>query len=147
MAYNVLDIAKKIIAKTDDEHGDTISNLKLQKMLYYMQGFHLAFFDTPLFDDDIVAWQYGPVIPIVYKEYKRYDSKAIKVPDTMEGILILEKEEEDVFNQVYNVYGQYTAVALMNMTHSEDPWISSGGMNCVISKDSLRDFFITKIKA
>ena len=57
MAYKALDIANKIISKTDLEHGDTISNLKLQKMLYYQQGFHLAYFGTPLFDEDIVAWQ------------------------------------------------------------------------------------------
>ena len=57
MAYKALDIANKIISKTDLEHGDTISNLKLQKMMYYQQGFHLAYFGTPLFDEDIVAWQ------------------------------------------------------------------------------------------
>ena len=68
MAYKALDIANKIISKTDLEHGDTISNLKLQKMMYYRQGFHLAYFGTPLFDEDIVAWQYGPVVPSVYKE-------------------------------------------------------------------------------
>ena len=71
MAYKALDIANKIISKTDLEHGDTISNLKLQKMMYYQQGFHLAYFGTPLFDEDIVAWQYGPVVPSVYKEYNR----------------------------------------------------------------------------
>ncbi len=43
MAYKALDIANKIISKTDLEHGDTISNLKLQKMMYYQQGFHLAY--------------------------------------------------------------------------------------------------------
>ena len=53
MAYNAIDIAKKIICKTDMEHGDTISNLKLQKLLYYMQGFHLAFFGTPFFNESI----------------------------------------------------------------------------------------------
>ena len=55
MAYKALDIANKIVSKTDLEHGDTISNLKLQKMMYYQQGFHLAYFGTPLFDEDIVA--------------------------------------------------------------------------------------------
>ena len=49
MAYKALDIANKIISKTDLEHGDTISNLKLQKMMYYQQGFHLAYFGTPLY--------------------------------------------------------------------------------------------------
>ena len=61
MSYNVFDIADKIIAASSSqaEVGDVMTNLKLQKLLYYMQGFHLAVFDTPLFDEDIEAWQYG----------------------------------------------------------------------------------------
>ena len=113
MAYKALDIANKIISKTDLEHGDTISNLKLQKMLYYQQGFHLAYFGTPLFDEDIVAWQYGPVVPSVYKEYKSFESNSISTSE--EGIS-LSDDEEELFNNVYEEYNQFSAVALMKMT-------------------------------
>ena len=119
MAYKALDIANKIISKTDLEHGDTISNLKLQKMLYYQQGFHLAYFGTPLFDEDIVAWQYGPVVPSVYKEYKSFESNSISTSE--EGIS-LSDDEEELFNNVYEEYNQFSAVALMKMTHEESPW-------------------------
>ena len=123
MAYDVKEIAKKIIAKTDTEHGDTISNLKLQKMLYYMQGFHLAFFGTPLFEEEIKAWQYGPVVPSVYEEYKRYESKAIDLPEG--PVIELTEDEEAVFDNVYDEYNQFSAVALMKMTHKESPWSST----------------------
>lgn len=119
MAYKALDIANKIISKTDLEHGDTISNLKLQKMMYYQQGFHLAYFGTPLFDEDIVAWQYGPVVPSVYKEYKSFESNSIST--SKEGIS-LSDDEEELFNNVYEEYNQFSAVALMKMTHEESPW-------------------------
>lgn len=142
MAYDVKEIAKKIIAKTDVEHGDTISNLKLQKMLYYMQGFHLAFFDTPLFDDDIFAWQYGPVVPSVYKEYKRYDAKAISLPEG--DIIRLTDDEETVFDNVYAEYGQFSAVALMNMSHAEIPWKTTE-ISQVINKEKIREYFKTQI--
>lgn len=142
MAYDVKEIAKKIIAKTDVEHGDTISNLKLQKMLYYMQGFHLAFFDTPLFDDDIFAWQYGPVVPSVYKEYKRYDAKAISLPEG--NIIRLTDDEETVFDNVYAEYGQFSAVALMNMSHAEIPWRTTE-ISQVINKEKIREYFKTQI--
>lgn len=142
MAYDVKEIAKKIIAKTDVEHGDTISNLKLQKMLYYMQGFHLAFFDTPLFDDDIFAWQYGPVVPSVYKEYKRYDAKAISLPEG--NIICLTDDEETVFDNVYAEYGQFSAVALMNMSHAEIPWRTTE-ISQVINKEKIREYFKTQI--
>lgn len=55
MAISVHDIANKIILRTDFEKGDIISNLKLQKLLYYMQGYHLAFFNEPFFEDTIEA--------------------------------------------------------------------------------------------
>lgn len=50
MTYNILDIAK-----SHPDCGDVITNMKLQKLLYYMQGFHLAVFNTPIFEDEIVA--------------------------------------------------------------------------------------------
>lgn len=143
MAYKALDIANKIIFKTDLEHGDTISNLKLQKMLYYQQGFHLAYFGTPLFDEDIVAWQYGPVVPSVYKEYKSFESNSISTSE--EGIS-LSDDEEELFNNVYEEYNQFSAVALMKMTHEESPWKTTE-INSVISRDKMAAFFKTQIEA
>ena len=144
MAYDVKEIAKKIIAKTDTEHGDTISNLKLQKMLYYMQGFHLAFFGTPLFEEEIKAWQYGPVVPSVYEEYKRYESKAIDLPEG--PVIELTEDEEAVFDNVYDEYNQFSAVALMKMTHEESPWRSTE-IGQVIDKGKIKQFFNTQIVA
>ena len=143
MAYKALDIANKIISKTDLEHGDTISNLKLQKMLYYQQGFHLAYFGTPLFDEDIVAWQYGPVVPSVYKEYKSFESNSISTSE--EGIS-LSDDEEELFNNVYEEYNQFSAVALMKMTHEESPWKTTE-INSVIRRDKMAAIFKTQIEA
>ena len=143
MAYKALDIANKIISKTDLEHGDTISNLKLQKMMYYQQGFHLAYFGTPLFDEDIVAWQYGPVVPSVYKEYKSFESNSIST--SKEGIS-LSDDEEELFNNVYEEYNQFSAVALTKMTHEESPWKTTE-INSVISRDKMMAFFKTQIEA
>lgn len=142
MAYKALDIANKIISKTDLEHGDTISNLKLQKMMYYQQGFHLAYFGTPLFDEDIVAWQYGPVVPSVYKEYKSFESNSIST--SKEGIS-LSDDEEELFNNVYEEYNQFSAVALMKMTHEESPWKTTE-INSVISRDKMMAFSKHKLK-
>lgn len=143
MAYKALDIANKIISKTDLEHGDTISNLKLQKMMYYQQGFHLAYFGTPLFDEDIVAWQYGPVVPSVYQEYKSFESNSIST--SKEGIS-LSDDEGELFNNVYEEYNQFSAVALMKMTHEESPWKTTE-INSVISRDKMAAFFKTQIEA
>lgn len=143
MAYKALDIANKIVSKTDLEHGDTISNLKLQKMMYYQQGFHLAYFGTPLFDEDIVAWQYGPVVPSVYKEYKSFESNSIS---TSKKGISLSDDEEELFNNVYEEYNQFSAVALMKMTHEEFPWKTTE-INSVIGQDKMMSFFKTQIEA
>ncbi|OQY42717.1 MAG: hypothetical protein B6240_13665 [Desulfobacteraceae bacterium 4572_87] len=53
----------------DEEAGDLISNLKLQKLVYYAQGFYLALYDEPLFNEPIEAWTHGPVIRELYRSY------------------------------------------------------------------------------
>ena len=143
MAYNAIDIAKKIICKTDVEHGDTLSNLKLQKLLYYMQGFHLVFFDEPFFNESIEAWTYGPVVPVVFQEFKKYKKRSIN-PDNYHDDLVLTDDEQQMFDMVYSEYNRYSAVALMNMTHTEGPW-KNHGIGDVITNEELRAFFLTQI--
>ena len=142
---NVFDIAEKILAKTNTNAGDIISNLKLQKLLYYMQGYHLAFFDTPLFCDEIVAWQYGPVVPKVYYEYSKFEKGAIDIPENKDNIISLTNEQENLFDSVYKEYNQFSAVALMEMTHNESPWKDTP-LKEIISKDKLKSFFKTMIE-
>lgn len=79
MSYPVLAIANKLLASaTDYDGGELMSNMKLQKMLYYQQGYHLAAFGTPLFDEDIEAWMYGPVVPCVYDHFKKFGAGGIE---------------------------------------------------------------------
>lgn len=145
MSYKVIDIANKLLeCAASSPEGELMSNMKLQKMLYYQQGFHLAYFDTPLFDEEIEAWMYGPVVPCVYDAYQSYGRKGIEPEGT---VIMLEKEEEALFAEVFRVYGAYSAVGLMNMTHSEKPWKSTPtGMGNVIQKSSLKMFFKKRLK-
>ena len=141
MAYNAIDISRKLISKTDVEHGDTISNLKLQKLLYFVQGFHLASFGTPLFDEDMIAWIYGPVVPEVYDAYKKYRKGAINTANITDTVS-LAPEIEALFNKVYLEYSRYSAVALMQMTHEAGPW-SRHQVGEVMPKSEIRDYFLT----
>lgn len=144
MAYNVQDVAKKILSKVNAEQGETISNLKLQKLLYYMQGYYLAYFGDPLFEEEIRAWQYGPVVPVVYDTYKQYGSGAIVLADGEKVIEFKKEEEEFLFDEVYEAYSQFSAVRLMNMTHDEEPWKKTK-INDTISRKALKSFFKTKL--
>ncbi len=147
MAYNVIDIVKKIIKMADDDianGGDNITNLKLQKLLYYQQGYHLAQFDKPLFDENVEAWMYGPVVPVAYDYFQQYGAQSLPVE---KDVIILPDEEESLFYQVYDAYREFSAIGLMNMTHREKPWTEAVPHNrgTVISLDAMKSYFKTQL--
>ena len=85
--HTAVDVARWFIShnhvKAMLDEADDISNLKLQKLLYYAQGAVLAITGSPLFDDDIVAWEHGPVVPTVYHLYKHNGRNGIPFTDEM----------------------------------------------------------------
>lgn len=146
MIYEVKDIAQKIISRVQEDCGDVMTNLKLQKLLYYMQGFHLAVFGKPLFIAEIEAWMYGPVVPEIYENYKPYGCSPLYNDDQYKPIEMT-PEEEDLFDQVYEAYGQFSALKLMQMTHNEDPWKSvSPGYGNIIPQEVIKKYFETQIE-
>ncbi|WP_426307764.1 Panacea domain-containing protein [Acidovorax facilis] len=142
---DVSNVARYFLSLVEEEAGDDLSNLKLQKLLYYAQGFHLALFDRPLFESDIRAWTHGPVVADVYHAYKHYGSSPI--PRAEFDMESLSREEQDLLAEVYQVYGQYSAWKLRNMTHDEAPWVAAyaQGPDSIISRGAMRDFFLTLV--
>lgn len=142
---DVSNVARYFLSLADEEAGDDISNMKLQKLLYYAQGFHLALFDRPLFPNEIRAWTHGPVVPDVYRDYKHYGSGVIPRADC--DLQALSREEQELLAEVYQVYGQYSAWKLRNMTHEEAPWVAAygRGADSLISQAAMRDFFQTLV--
>ena len=145
MAYNVLAIANKLLAKAADVNGgDLMSNMKLQKMLYYEQGYHLAVFDTPLFEEDIEAWMYGPVVPDVYLHFSSHGAGGI-APETAD-IIRLSDDEEALFDNVFDAYAEFSAYGLMIKTHKESPWKKTPiGKGNIIKKSDMTDFFKSEL--
>lgn len=140
------DVARYFLAQCDEEAGDLISNLKLQKLVYYAQGFSLALLGRPLFADRIEAWQHGPVVPVLYHAYKDYGSGPIPIPQDVDFTRYSD-EERELLDEVANVYGQFSAWKLRNMTHEEAPWANvQHAIPCEITKDSLSAFFRTRVQ-
>ena len=140
---NVQDVAKFFIGLASDQakqdHGDLMTNLRLQKLLYFAQGWHLARYGRPLFDDDIEAWRLGPVVRSVYNEYKAYGKSGIDgdLPDT-------DAFTEDEFSLLLDVareYEKYGTSHLIDMTHVPgSPWAIAGERN-VIPMGLIRSHF------
>jgi len=102
--------------------SDDLTNMKINKLLYFAQGYYLKKYGVPMFTDVIEAWEHGPVVPEVYAEYKDYGDKPIKSYDSG-SVNKVSKEVEDVLYGVAREYGKYTAGALRNMTHViGSPW-------------------------
>ncbi|AHM74329.1 MULTISPECIES: Panacea domain-containing protein [Yersinia] len=142
------DVADYILAHSDEENsGDLISNLKLQKLVYYAQGFSLALLGRPLFEEPIEAWMHGPVVPELYHKYKDNGTQALPVPADVDFSKYSDDEKE-LLDEVYKIYGQFSAWKLRNMTHDENPWKETyveGAGSREISNDSMKRFFDTLV--
>jgi uncharacterized phage-associated protein len=143
-------IAKKaadyIIAFSHD-CGDPISNLKLQKLLYYSQAWYLALYDKPLFDERIEAWVHGPVVPPVYGAYKGWAWQPIQDNPTLDSVGLPGAVKAHL-NEIMDAYGSMGAYDLEKLTHSEAPWLNSRGgipidqaSNALISHEEMKNFY------
>ena len=143
-------VAKKVadyFIAFSHEHGDPVSNLKLQKLLYYAQAWYLALYDQPLFDERIEAWVHGPAVPPVYGAYKGWAWQPIQDDPGLDSIG-LPKPIEDHLNEVMDAYGTMGAYELEKLTHAESPWLNArGGMpidqpsNAVISHEDMKNYY------
>lgn len=77
MAYSAVELSKYIITKCARENKP-ISNLQLQKILYFIQKEYLQKKGTVAFDDPIEAWQFGPVVPHAYYRFCGYGGMPIR---------------------------------------------------------------------
>jgi len=139
------DVAKYILELDKRHDGEGISNLKLQKLAYYSQGFFSAIHNRPLFPEKIEAWTHGPVVPELYHEYKHHGNSLISVDET-NAQYDLSKEETDLIDEVYDVFGQFSAWKLRNMTHEETPWRNHEEDSGEISIEEMRAYFKTRIE-
>ncbi len=133
------------------EHGDTITNLHLQKFLYYAQAWFLAIYEEKLFDDRIEAWIHGPVQPGQYGRFKHNGWSPIA--DNIESVH-LGPQVAAHLEEVLDVYGDYSAWDLERMTHAESPWLEArNGLpddvssSEIIRPESMRRYFYGRLQA
>ena len=140
----VEDIADYILFSTSLFEDDHISNLKLQKLLYYCQGFHLAAYAAPQCNEDILAWENGPVVESIWRKYREHKKDAINTTYITMPTSLSETQEK-LIDSVYSAYGQYSGWKLRNMTHKEPPWVDTP-KDGVIAHNKLKSYFRTRLK-
>ncbi|HOX41197.1 MAG TPA: DUF4065 domain-containing protein [bacterium] len=147
------DVANFFIALAN-ETGDIITNLKLQKLVYYAQAWYLANYKKPLFDEDFEAWIHGPVIPDLYHKYKSFGYSPIETKIDFSSVENLDSTVKEFLAEVAKIYMTHGAYELEAMTHQEQPWIDARDgcepdENCsnVIPKKSMMEFYGAKISS
>ncbi|PTY38078.1 hypothetical protein BGP77_16635 [Saccharospirillum sp. MSK14-1] len=145
---NVQDVANYLLfldqQEADEEVGN-ISNLKLQKLAYYAQGFFAALNDgKPLFESRIEAWTHGPVVVELYHQYKGFGANPI--PFDEKSGFDLADEEADLIQEVFQVFSQFSPWKLRNMTHEESPWLNHSSEAGEIPVDEMAEYFKTRLK-
>ena len=126
-----------------------ITDLFLQKLLYYVNAFSICLRGIWLFDDVCEAWVNGPVYRKIYEKYKVFDQQIITdifVPDSY--LSILTKEEIQLINYVMDCLGMYNGSILRNLTHKERPWLvaregldDSERSRNVIPQNDIKEYF------
>ena len=142
--YSALEIANFYIQLLNSLPDNYIDNLKLNKLLFFAQGWSLAKLGHPIFEDRILAWEYGPVIPNVYHTFKCCGKNHIEEPSDPFDEKRLDSDEIELLVDVYSNYGRYTGWALKNMTHEKGtPWelVYKKGQNADISQEEMKAYF------
>jgi uncharacterized phage-associated protein len=139
-----MDVAKYVISRCQNDNHP-ITNLQLQKMLYYIQYYFLINFGKPLFDDDFQAWKFGPVIYDVYKEYKIYGALPLEVDNDYKDykIEIYNKEKELLEYVIKNVGAMYPW-RLVEQTHAKGKawdkiFMDGEGSGNIIHKEDIKN--------
>jgi len=163
MAYDAAAIANYFLDLADQK-GTELDPMKIQKLVYFGHGWHLAFRDEPLIKERIEAWEYGPVIPPLYGQFKKFGNGPIT-----ERALKLEFESSKIsykvasiegqadqqtttftkslLDRIWEVYGSLTAIQLSNLTHEDgSPWAitiakNPGQKHLVIDDDLIKTDF------
>jgi uncharacterized phage-associated protein len=149
-----LQVAEFFLAKNDPSQGDSITPLKLQKLLYYAPGSALATLDRPLFNEIIKAWDLGPVCISIYHRFKIAGNAPIdrtykNSSEAARALKAAEKpfsrEEIHLLELIFACYGSYTAWALSGMSHETTPWIDAFP-DRVISRKAMKKYFSDRLK-
>jgi uncharacterized phage-associated protein len=147
---DALTVAKYFI-KIADTSSRKLTNKKLQKLLYYAQAWSLALNGKPIFSEEIEAWIHGPVVPIIYRHYKKFGFGQITDNSDLDSSKI--KPHKSILDEVWMVYGKFDADYLELLTHNEDPWIfarseldAAKASQAIISTEMMCSYYSSMLK-
>lgn len=156
--YNVMDVARFVVNYSIDI-GKPVSNLKLQKLLYYIQAAFIKQTGEPCYGEPIMHWRHGPVVEDVYQKYKVYGAENITDKELEYYFVYFDiddmmfkgewkKYDENIFSvsdlwrmkAVIDKYQETSPWEMVELTHKEEPWKKTE-INCEITLDLLKQYY------
>lgn len=138
---SVFDAANFFVDIVNRSEEDQITNLRLNKLLYFAQGCCLSRTGGKLFGDEIEAWDYGPVVPSVYRKYKVCGKSPIRAVDDDYDPGVFSEEEREILLDVMREYGKYMSSELVTITHRKgSPWSRTKERD-VIDPGIIKEYF------
>ena len=162
MTYHAGSIANYFLRKAKHENTeDSMTPMKLLKLVYYAHGFYAGIYNEPLISNKIEAWRYGPVIPELYENIKHYGLRPVDEPVQRYDVDFdvwnpydepTDKDTLGFLDEVWESYGGLTGIQLSNLSHDrEGPWYrvreekrnSSGAIpnHLEIPYDYIKEYF------
>lgn len=153
MTHKTEHVANLFLQRAFKEKLGEISHMKLQKLIYFLHGWHMAIIGKPAINDQFEAWPYGPVIGSLYQKFKHYGSDNIKDyvcefdPEKRENIAyvvgVKDRRFNEIFEAVWRKYSPLDALVLSTLTHQKDsPWDQTRKRGeKIISNELIRDYF------
>lgn len=127
--YNLLPVeavANRILLEARQRKKQPPTNLMLQKLVYFSQGYAMGILGHPLFEEEIEAWTYGPVIPKLYHQLKSYDRQPVTEDLPTSALISDDNPAADVIHRVMNDLQDFTATQLVRLSHAEgSPWAAT----------------------
>lgn len=145
----VLDIANYFIIRANEKAENDLTNLKLQKILYFAQGTYLGKMgaNTPLFAEPIEAWKLGPVVRDVYNTFSVCGASPITLLDIPDSSATLPVAIQNELSKIWDEYGKFSASYLVDLTHKQSPWLENydeGSKNTIPQIDMALYFSLAK---
>ena len=140
MVYSAIDVANQFL-KLAKEKEDELTNMQLNKLVYFAHGWMLGLCGEPLIDENVEAWNYGPVIRPIYRKYQRYGKNPIAEFEEIQQDL--HKQASSIIKETYEIYGAMSGLELADLTHEyESPWfITVMSSESIITNDIIESYF------
>lgn len=144
MKYSAIAIANAFIEKANDGKMHNLTPMKLQKLMFFAQTWYLKSYQTPLFDGYFERWQYGPVLPEVYHEFKKFRASSISSVglDMWNEPQAVDPNDYHIINfldEIIDTYGKFSGTELSWMTHQPETAWSKGSLNTLINLQDMLD--------